>query len=78
MACPNRNNCELFPYFSRSNALLIWHNFYCDGNYETCKRYQSELDGKAIPLSLLPNGKTFNPVGDDIDELTKPNVKSST
>jgi hypothetical protein len=60
MTCPHKSVCELFPLISGSGALNIWQNYYCDGNYEGCKRYQSTLDGKKIPITLLPNGKTLD------------------
>lgn len=60
MACPHKSVCELFPLISGSGALHIWQNYYCDGNYEGCKRFQSTLDGKKIPITLLPNGKTLD------------------
>lgn len=57
MSCPHCKSCELYPLISGSGALNIWQNYYCQGNYEACKRYQSALDGKKIPVLLLPNGK---------------------
>jgi hypothetical protein len=60
MACPQKSACELFPLISGSGALNIWQSYYCDGNFEGCKRYQSTLDGEKIPITLLPNGKTLD------------------
>lgn len=60
MPCPNESACELFPLISGSGALTIWKNYFCDGNFEGCKRYQSSLNGEKIPLSLLPNGKILD------------------
>lgn len=59
MSCPHIKSCELFPLISGSDALKIWRSYYCDCNYEACKRYQSTMDGEKIPLSLLPNGKNL-------------------
>lgn len=70
MACPHKSVCELFPLISGSGALNIWQNYYCDGNFEGCKRYQSTLDGEKIPLNLLPNGKVL-----DLSSLKKPEGK---
>lgn len=60
MPCPHKITCELFPLISGSGALNIWQNYYCDGNYESCKRYQSALNGQQIPITLLPNGRTLD------------------
>lgn len=60
MACSRKDNCELFPLISINGALKIWQSFYCDGNYHTCVRYQLGLEGKPIPISLLPNGKNLD------------------
>ena len=60
MPCPHKITCELFPLISGSGALNIWQNYYCDGNYEGCKRYQATLDGQKILITLLPNGRTLD------------------
>lgn len=60
MACSRKDSCELFPLIEINGALKIWQSFYCNGNFQTCVRYQLGLEGKSIPASLLPNGKNLD------------------
>lgn len=60
MACLRKETCDLFPLISFNDALKIWQDFYCDGNFQSCKRYQLGLQGKLIPASLLPNGRILD------------------
>ena len=64
MACTHKDSCALFPVISLSSALKIWQTFYCDGNYETCLRYQRSLKGEKVPPNLLPNGKALDLIVD--------------
>jgi hypothetical protein len=32
---------------------------YCQGDYETCERYQLRQQGKPVPENLLPHGGTL-------------------
>ncbi len=57
MACSHTKNCELFPQFALNPALKVWQTHYCEGEFAQCARYQLSLEGKTIPLNLLPNGK---------------------
>ena len=57
MACSHTKNCELFPQFALNPALKVWQVHYCEGEFTQCARYQRSLEGKTIPLNLLPNGK---------------------
>ncbi len=57
MACSHTKNCELFPQFALNPALKVWQIHYCEGEHARCARYQLSLQGKTIPLNLLPNGK---------------------
>lgn len=57
MACSHTKNCELFPQFALNPALKVWQIHYCEGEHTRCARYQLSLEGKTIPLNLLPNGK---------------------
>jgi len=50
----------MFPIISLSSALKIWQTFYCDGQHETCLRYQRSLKGEKVPPNLLPNGKALD------------------
>lgn len=63
----------MFPIISLSSALKIWQTFYCDGQHETCLRYQRSLKGEKVPPNLLPNGKAL-----DLVVETKPADPSPT
>jgi ankyrin repeat protein len=68
MACTHIKNCELFVQFALNPALGIWQSAYCNDDYSVCARYQTSLEGKVVPLSLLPNGKKIT-VNHSQDEL---------
>ena len=57
MSCPHASMCPLFPKLKVT--LDIWRKSYCDSEerYPTCVRYKLTLQGKAMPITLLPNGK---------------------
>ena len=60
MACTHKDSCAMFPVISLSSALKIWQTFYCDGQHETCVRYQRSLKGEKVAPNLLPNGKELD------------------
>ena len=60
MACSHIESCELFPELTTNSALKVWQTFYCSGNYSKCERYKKALEGKAIPITMLPNGKVLD------------------
>lgn len=64
MACTHKDSCALFPVISLSSALMIWQTFYCDGQHETCLRFQRSLKGEKVPPNLLPNGKLLDLIVD--------------
>jgi hypothetical protein len=49
--------CPLFATFQVRAFLRIWQMNYCDAAFERCARYQRIIEGKEVPLSLMPNGK---------------------
>lgn len=65
MACSHVKNCELFVQFALNPALDIWKEHYCEGNYETCARFNQSKSGALIPLTLLPNGVLIKEGGND-------------
>lgn len=65
MACTHKDSCAMFPVISLSSALKIWQTFYCDGQHETCVRYQRSLKGEKVAPNLLPNGKELDLIVDD-------------
>ena len=54
-------SCALYPLFSLDGALRIWQINFCENQlrYATCARYQLASKGRSVPLTLLPNGKSF-------------------
>ncbi len=71
MACSHKDSCAMFPIISLSSALKIWQTFYCDGQHETCVRYQRSLKGEKVAPNLLPNGKELDLVVED-KSVSKP------
>lgn len=57
MPCSHSSKCQLFPLLAMEPALLLWKKHYCEGGFEKCVRYDLSLQGKIVPLTLLPNGK---------------------
>lgn len=47
----------MFGLFQRSGTLGLWKINYCEGDYTVCARYERGLAGRAVPLTLLPNGR---------------------
>ena len=60
MGCSHTQSCQLYAQFAADPGLLLWRQHYCESNFEGCARYQIALSGKAIPLTLLPNGKLLH------------------
>ncbi|BDG01194.1 hypothetical protein [Anaeromyxobacter oryzae] len=58
--CSHVSTCELFPKFGLRGSLRVWQVFYCLGNFEGCARYRLSCEGRAVPASLLPNGRELN------------------
>jgi hypothetical protein len=67
VTCTHKDSCALYKHLSTDFSLKVWQKFFCDGKYEQCARFQLALEGKAIPLTLLPNGK----------QLTIPELKAA-
>jgi len=66
MACSHMNGCELFVQFAMNPALELWKISYCkSADYSRCERYKASLEGKAIPLILLPNGVNLKETEND-------------
>jgi len=57
MDCTHSKNCQLYAQFAMEPSLRLWKKRYCVADYKQCARYQLALEGKSVPLSLLPNGK---------------------
>jgi hypothetical protein len=57
MACSHTSSCELYVQFAADPSIQLWKTHYCDADFKRCARYKLSTQGKAVPLSLLPNGK---------------------
>ncbi len=57
MACTHSKDCQLYAQFAMEPSLRLWKQRYCIDEYEKCARYQLALEGKSVPLALLPNGR---------------------
>ena len=57
MSCTHSKNCQLYAQFAMEPSLRLWKQRYCMNEYEQCARYQLALEGKSVPLALLPNGR---------------------
>ncbi|MDR9435753.1 MAG: ankyrin repeat domain-containing protein [Thiohalophilus sp.] len=57
MTCSHTTNCQLYAQFAADASLKLWKQHYCEGLFDQCARYQLALEGKPVPLTLLPNGK---------------------
>jgi len=55
--CTHSKDCQLYAQFAMEPSLRLWKQRYCIGEYEQCARYQLALEGKSVPLTLLPNGR---------------------
>jgi hypothetical protein len=53
--CEFIEGCQMFKYF-RDYAKKVYAEFYCQGNYVSCRRRQLRLAGQPVPQNLLPHG----------------------
>lgn len=53
--CTYLEGCPIFQYF-RKCAERAYMVMYCQGRYETCKRYQLRTAGKEVPNNMMPFG----------------------
>ncbi|MDH5570621.1 MAG: ankyrin repeat domain-containing protein [Gammaproteobacteria bacterium] len=57
MSCTHCDNCQLYAQLAMEPTLRLWKQKYCEEMYEECARFKLALEGQAVPLTLLPNGK---------------------
>lgn len=67
MACSHTTSCELYVQFAADPSIQLWKTHYCDSDYKRCARYALSLQGKAVPLTLLPNGRQIQTAMSDED-----------
>jgi hypothetical protein len=62
MACSHAQTCPLFPHLRAS--LAGWKTSYCDSTdkWSECARHRASAAGKAVPITLLPNGTNISGV----------------
>ena len=60
MKCSHIESCELFPELTTNSALKVWQTFYCSGDFSKCERYKKSVEGKPVPITMLPNGKDLD------------------
>ena len=53
--CPNIAKCPIFEK-TKTGAIKSVFLSYCEKKYDKCARYQLKLEGKEVPVTLLPNG----------------------
>lgn len=49
----------MYELFRKSGTLGVWQITYCRSDYKGCARYGEALQGKPVPLTLLPNGRSL-------------------
>ncbi len=57
MDCSHSKDCQLYAQFAMEPSLRLWKQRYCVAEFKQCARYQLALEGKSVPLALLPNGR---------------------
>lgn len=55
-ACSHLTNCPMFAAFETEATGRIFRQFYCEGKFQTCARFQKSERGESVPDLLLPNG----------------------
>jgi hypothetical protein len=56
-SCPNKTGCRLYPQFTLQSMLRLWQDSFCNGDFDSCERYQRSARLEPVPDNLLPNGK---------------------
>ena len=54
----------MFPRFQSQSILRIYQIRYCEGRFDTCKRYESASKGVMPDPDLLPDGERLPPSED--------------
>jgi hypothetical protein len=59
MACTQSNRCPFATLFTGKPSLRVWTDWYCQGRWGRCARFQSMAAGEVPPSTLLPNGRSL-------------------
>jgi hypothetical protein len=54
--CPHMSTCAMYSLFSYAGTLGAWKARYCTAEFNDCARYQRALDGRTVPINLMPSG----------------------
>jgi len=55
-SCPHMTSCEMYVLLKLSGSLKTWQTRYCRADYKDCARFRMSLEGRRVPLNLMPNG----------------------
>lgn len=50
----------MYKLMTYAGTLATWKIRYCAGPYESCARYQLSLQGRPVPINLMPSGSLLN------------------
>ena len=67
MPCSHISSCEMYVRFAADPSIEVWKKHFCNGDFNKCARYAMSLQGKSVPLHLLPNGKMIEMESDTVD-----------
>ncbi|WP_455198079.1 ankyrin repeat domain-containing protein [Kaarinaea lacus] len=67
MPCSHIQGCEMYVRFAADPSIEVWKKHFCNGDFNKCARYSLSLQGKSVPLHLLPNGKMIEMEADTVD-----------
>ena len=63
-SCPKSATCEMYSIFTAGGVLEVWKANYCSADYKNCERFRRSIEGRHVPINLLPNGHLLRkPVG---------------
>ncbi|HVJ91781.1 MAG TPA: hypothetical protein VM580_18395 [Labilithrix sp.] len=58
-SCPHKESCAMYSEFKLKSVLRFWQELYCNSDFSRCARHELSIQGKPVPINLLPNGKTL-------------------
>lgn len=67
MPCSHIKNCEMYVRFAADPSIEVWKKHFCNGDFNKCERYAMSLQGKSVPLHMLPNGKMIEMDSNTVD-----------
>ena len=69
--CTRQSDCPLFERFIISGSANIWRRLYCDKEekFKTCARYEAGVNGRTVPVNLLPNGQLLRSMRMGADDV---------